>query len=174
MEWPYGTLFGTKLLQLMTVCIQCHVYGIMSHRNLLPKDILETRLVTDPGPIRTAHNKSPQQLFTAGTLHTGLATDDGLIPLDEVVPKITIYLSGEVFTQLQQAVNSLVASEDFVMIMNSSSEVNIRSGACHNTSHADSKYNLHHCERARYILFTCTHSLIIALHVHSINILDQD
>ena len=102
------------------------LWDIMSHRNLLPKDILETRLVTNPGPIRTAHNKSPQQLFTAGTLHTGLATDDGPIPLDEVVPKITIYLSGEVFTQLQQAVNSLVASEDFVIIINkyySSSEV---------------------------------------------------
>ena len=84
-------------------------------------------------PIRTTHNKSPQQLFTAGGLllqHSGLAAldffntvdatygidDDGPIPLDKssvVVPEISFHLSREDFTHLQQVVNPVVASEDF-------------------------------------------------------------
>ena len=84
-------------------------------------------------PIRTAHNKSPHQLFTAGALllqHSGLTALDffetvddsygidveGPIPLDEddvVVPEVSFHLNGEDFVRLQQVVDPLDTSEDY-------------------------------------------------------------
>lgn len=88
-------------------------------------------------PIRSAHNKSPHQLFTAGALllqHSGLnaldffdTVDDtygidveGPIPSDEghvIVPEVSFQLSREDFARLQHVVNPLGACDDYGMCL---------------------------------------------------------
>ena len=83
--------------------------------------------------IRTAHHKSPHQLFTTGALllqHSGLAALDFFENVEEeygidmegpipsqgrsiVVPEVPIRLSSENFALLQQAVNPLAPSDEF-------------------------------------------------------------
>ena len=84
-------------------------------------------------PIRTAHNKSPHQLFTAGALllwHSQLSALDffediddsygidteGPTPSDEgnvVVPEISLNVNEEDFSRLQQLVDPLAVCDDY-------------------------------------------------------------
>ena len=84
-------------------------------------------------PIRTAHHKSPHQLFTAGALllqHSGLAALDFFNDVDDsygididgplcrqegniVVPEVAVTLSSENFIRLRQAVDPLATSDEF-------------------------------------------------------------
>ena len=86
-------------------------------------------------PIRTAHNKSPHQLFTAGMLilrHSGLIAldfftqvdsiygvdEDGPVPTDDgnlavAIPECSYTLSDADFALLQQTVDPLGSSDDY-------------------------------------------------------------
>ena len=86
-------------------------------------------------PIRTAHNKSPHQLFTAGMLilrHSGLIAldffnqvdstygidEDGPVPTDDdnlavQIPECSYTLSDTDFALLQQTVDPLSSSDDY-------------------------------------------------------------
>ena len=85
--------------------------------------------------IRSAHHKSPHQLFTAGALllqHSGLAAFDFFADVDDAygididapvpaqeggveVPEVQFTLSSENFLQLQRAVDPLTHSDEFGM-----------------------------------------------------------
>ena len=85
--------------------------------------------------IRTAHHKSPHQLFTAGCLllqHSGLAALDFFEDVDDnygidydappssqedqvVVPQSSVRLSSQQFAELKYQVNPLSSSDDFGM-----------------------------------------------------------
>lgn len=86
-------------------------------------------------PIRTAHNKSPHQIFTAGALllqHSNLTAldffdtvdvtygvddDEGLVPDEEntavVVPEIMYHISEDHLHRLQQCVDPLAPSDNY-------------------------------------------------------------
>ena len=83
--------------------------------------------------IRSAHHKTPHQLFTAGALllqHSGLAALDFFKDVDDtygididghispqegsvVVPEVSVCLNSANFTRLQRTVNPLTVSDDF-------------------------------------------------------------
>ncbi len=130
----YKLFYFMEQVDLLDCLNETHLYSL--HYVFIPR--INRALALFIGgwnyhPIRTAHHKSPQQLFTAGALllqHSGLAALDFFENVEEeygidmegpvpsqgrsiVVPEVPIRLSSENFAHLQQAVNPLASSDEF-------------------------------------------------------------
>ena len=130
----YKLFYFMEQVDLLDCSNETHLYAL--HYVFIPRinrALSEFMRGWNHHSIRSAHHKSPHQLFTAGALllqHSGLAaldffkdvddtygTDiDGSISSPEgsvVVPEVSNCLNSENFTRLQQTVNPLTASDDF-------------------------------------------------------------
>ncbi len=116
---------------------EMHLYAV--HYVFIPRinrSLLEFMHGWNHHPIRTAHHRSPHQLFTAGALllqHSQLSAldffhhvddhygvdEDGPIPAEEdtgiVIPEINFQVGEERFARLRQNVDPCAPSENYGM-----------------------------------------------------------
>ena len=131
----YKLFYFMEQVDLLDCLNETHLYSL--HYNVFIPRINQALALFIGGwnhhSIRTAHRKSPHQLFTTGALllqHSGLAALDFFENVEEecgidmegpipsqgrsiVVPEVPIRLSSENFALLQQAVNPLAPSDEF-------------------------------------------------------------
>lgn len=134
----YKLFYFMKYQDLLDPLNEMHLYAL--HYVFIPRinhALSEFMQGWNHHPIRTAHNKSPQQLFTAGALllqHSGLTTldffdtvddtfgidEEGPVPVLEseaevavTVPEISVHIDEEDFVRLLHTVNPLGTSEDY-------------------------------------------------------------